>query len=89
MLIGACGIACEVCRCYVENVCPGCTSGKDAAQKLEKQKQTLGFTCPVLECAFKQKIDYCMKNCKEFPCKVFYEAEFPFSKKFLDAMKRQ
>lgn len=88
--IGACGIACEVCRAYINNACPmgGCTSGVEAKENLEVQRRVLGFNCPILQCANSKGVDYCMKSCRDFPCKLMFEVEFPYSKKFLEVMKR-
>ena len=88
MRIGACGIACEVCSYFVKGACEGCVAGNDegAAKKLDIQKSKLGFTCPVLECAFNSKVGYCLKDCDKFPCEVLYRG-FPYSKGFLDIFK--
>ena len=90
MPTAACGINCDVCRAYVEGKCPigGCIEGSKASQKLEKQKATFGFTCPVLECALKKGVDFCLRDCGDFPCETFYKAGFPYSKEFLDVMKK-
>jgi len=89
LLVGACGIACETCKKLLNKTCiiDGCSQGTNAAEKLEKQRKTLGFTCPILECAFKNGVSYCMRDCKNFPCKIYYESDFPYSKKFLDIMR--
>jgi len=89
-LVGACGVACEICKAYLNKKCPigGCTSGKEASEKLEIQRKVLGFTCPVLDCANKSGIDYCMKSCEKFPCEIYYKFEIPYSKRFLDIMKK-
>ncbi len=88
-MAGACGLACEVCRALLTGKCPinGCTSGINAKEKLELQRRVLGFTCPILECAYLRSVDYCIKSCRDFPCKVMIESEFPYSKKFLNVMK--
>ena len=88
MNIGACGIACEVCAVFARGDCPGCVAGNDitASQKLDAQKEKLGFTCPVLECAVSSKVGYCLKDCGKFPCDVLYQG-FPYSKEFLDIFK--
>jgi len=85
-MAGACGIACEVCG--FKEVCGGCVAGTDpkALERLEKVKQALGMPCPVLECAIKNKVDYCLR-CDKFPCDVHYQ-EFPYSKKLLDIFKK-
>ncbi|RLI27247.1 MAG: hypothetical protein DRO52_00675 [Candidatus Hecatellales archaeon] len=88
MAVAACGIACEVCGALAKGKCPigGCSKGSEASEKLERQKAVLGFNCPILECASKRGVDYCSRDCKDFPCKIYYEAGFPYSGKFLDIM---
>lgn len=88
MKIGACGIACEVCGYFVKGMCEGCVAGddEDAPKTLEIQKTKLGFSCPVLDCAFNRKIGYCLKDCDKFPCEVLYKG-LPYSKGFLDIFK--
>ncbi len=90
MEIGACGIACGICRFRGMCAVGGCVAGtdKDAAKKLETQKSKLGFNCPVLECAFESKVDYCLKDCDRFPCEVHYRG-FPYSKAFLSWCQKQ
>ena len=80
----ACGIACEVCILKVKGVCPGCVAGTDpkAPEFVEWLKQ-IGLSCPMLECAIKNKVDYCLK-CPKFPCDIAYQREFPYSKNLLD-----
>ena len=87
-LVGVCGIACEKCRRLLNKTCiiGGC-SFEGAEEKLKKQREVLGFTCPILECAFRAGVSYCMQDCKNFPCEIYYRFEFPYSKKFLDVMK--
>ncbi|MCX8175682.1 MAG: DUF3795 domain-containing protein [Candidatus Bathyarchaeota archaeon] len=90
MPTAACGINCDVCRAYIEGKCPtdGCVEGSKASQKLEKQKTVFGFVCPVLECASKKGLDFCLRDCEDFPCEIFYKANSPYSKEFLDVMKK-
>ena len=87
---GACGIACEVCAFKSEAVCGGgCVPGTDpkAPERAEKLREMSGGEgCPVLECAIRNKVDYCL-NCEKFPCDVHYEFQFPYSKKLLDFFK--
>ncbi len=85
MKIGACGIACEVCAYFVKGLCEGCVAGDDegAAEVLEIQRQKLGSHCPVLECASRNKIGYCLKDCDEFPCEIMYRRS-PYRGEFLD-----
>jgi hypothetical protein len=81
----ACGLACEVCGNLEK--CGGCMAGTDprAPQRLEQVKQAMGAPCPMLECAIKNKVDYCLR-CPSFPCEVAYQ-EIPYSKKTLDIIK--
>ena len=85
----ACGIACEVCGLREKGFCPadGCVAGTDprAAEKLEKFKAA-GHHCLILECAIKNKVDYCLR-CDKFPCEVHYQQGGPFSKQVLDMIK--
>ncbi|GAI17139.1 unnamed protein product [marine sediment metagenome] len=87
----ACGIACEVCGIQEKGICPfgdGCVAGTDprAPEKSEKFKAATGHTCPILECAIKNRVDHCLR-CDEFPCEVHYQQGGPFSKKTLDMLK--
>ncbi len=83
----ACGMACEVCSIREKGICPGCVAGTDAkAPAMVEWLKKMGFSCPVLECAIKSKVDYCLR-CEKFPCDVLYQAEFPYSKKLLDMFK--
>jgi hypothetical protein len=45
----------------------------------------MGTPCPMLECAIKNQVDYCLR-CPSFPCEVAYQ-EIPYSKKILDLIK--
>ena len=85
----ACGLACEVCGFLEKGFCPigGCVAGTDekAPEKAEKFKATQGHPCAILECAIKNKVDYCTR-CEEFPCEVHYQQEL-YSKKLLDMIK--
>lgn len=82
---GACGLECNVCQ--FKEGCGGCVPGTDPAarERAEEIKRMMGAPCPVLECAIKSKIDYCL-GCPDFPCRIHYY-EIPFSKKLLDIFK--
>ena len=87
---GACGMACEVCAFLKKGICPldGCVAGTDerAPEKLKKETEALGFSCAILECAMRNKVDYCL-SCEEFPCETHYQAGYPYSKEMLDMWK--
>jgi len=84
---GACGIACEVCG--LKEPYGGCTSGTapKAPERAEEIRKMMGAPCPVLECAIKNKVDYCLK-CDKFPCELHYRWEIPYSKKLLNILKK-
>jgi hypothetical protein len=56
-------------------------------RKVEEQMQNLGHVCSKLQCAIKENIGYCMKDCSEFPCKLYEEHPFPYSEDFLKMYK--
>lgn len=87
LLPAACGIACDVCQ--LKERCGGCVSGTDpdAPRVLERIRKGMGNPCPVLECAIERKVEYCL-GCEEFPCKVHYQHQVPYSKKALDLFKK-
>jgi hypothetical protein len=67
--------------------CPGCAPGNDPkAPAFMETLKGLGMSCPVLECAIKNKVDYCFK-CEEFPCDVHYLGS-PYAKALLDTWKK-
>jgi len=82
----ACGIACEVCG--FKEMCGGCVPGTDpkGPERLEQLKQMMGAPCAVLDCAVKNKVDFCLR-CDKFPCEVHYQG-FPYSKNLLDVFKK-
>ncbi len=85
---GACGIACEVCGFRSEEVClGGCVPGTDpkAPELAERFREPDGEGCPVLECAIKNKVDYCLR-CEKFPCNIHFQGLI-YSKRMLDFFK--
>lgn len=86
----ACGLACEICGFPEKGICltdGSCVAGTDpkAPEKAEKFKAAMGHPCLILECAIKNKVDYCLR-CDKFPCEVHYQQEL-FSKNLLDGIK--
>ena|GEM_PF-4885859 len=59
---------------------------KMPAGRLSHIKEKFGTSCPVLECAMKRGMDFCLR-CADFPCGTHYEHGMPFSHRFLDMMK--
>ena len=84
MQVAACGMACGVCK-IKEGCGGGCFPGTDprVPKRLEQLKEDLGWTCDVLTCAMKKKVDYCL-GCDSYPCGVLYRADVPYSKRVLD-----
>ncbi len=91
MPTGACGVDCEVCKLRLMEVCSTCGPGRSAtaAGKLEAQKRILGSPCPILACASLKQIDFCLRDCAEFPCVNFSSGPYPFSQGFLAMQERR
>lgn len=91
MPIGACGVACDVCKLKLLNICSSCGAGKSqlAKAKLAAQERLLGAPCPILACAVLRKVDYCLRDCDLFPCENFAAGPYPFSQSFLAMQQRR
>ena len=91
MPTAACGINCEVCKLNLLGTCSSCGPGKSlqAEKKLAAQQRLLGGTCSILACANMNRIDYCMRDCNQFPCDNFRTSRYPFSKGFLNMQERR
>lgn len=99
MPVGACGMCCDVCGLYLKGICTTCAAGTDerAKKKLDGQMEKIKMPCPVLACAVKKKVGYCLKDCEEFPCGTFesgFESvhrsgPYPFSTSMLAMFKRR
>lgn len=80
-LAGCCGICCSACGLFVKNICEGCVKTQESVDSLNKE----GVGCPVLECAVKNKIDVCSRDCDKFPCDEFNS--WPIQKEWLEMFK--
>jgi len=91
MPTGACGIDCDVCKLNLLGSCSTCGPGKsqEAQRKLAAQERILGGPCPILSCAFRRGVDYCSKDCDQFPCDEFKAGPYPFSQGFLEMQERR
>ncbi len=91
MPTGACGVDCDVCKLRLMEICSTCGAGRspEAAKKLEAQKRILGNPCPILACASMKKLDFCLRDCAEFPCANFRSGPYPFSQGFLTMQERR
>ena len=91
MATGACGINCDVCKLNLLGTCSSCGPGKSlqAEKKLAAQQRLLGGTCSILACANMNQVDYCMRDCNQFPCDNFSTGPYPFSKGFLNMQQRR
>lgn len=91
MPTGACGINCDICKLKLLGVCSSCGPGRsrEAEAKLAAQMRLFGWTCPVLECARMNNLDYCIRDCLSFPCNNFTAGPYPFSEGFLHMQERR
>lgn len=91
MPTGACGINCDVCQLNLLGTCSSCGSGQslEAEQKLAAQQRLLGGTCAILSCAQMNQIEYCMRDCDQFPCDNFIQGPYPFSQGYLQMQQRR
>jgi hypothetical protein len=91
MPIAACGINCDVCKLNLLGTCSSCGPGTslEAEKKLAAQNRLLGSTCPILACANLNHVQYCMRDCNQFPCEDFANGPYPYSKGYLAMQKRR
>jgi hypothetical protein len=91
MPTGACGINCDVCKLNLLGTCSSCGSGKslEAEQKLAAQHRLFGSTCAILACAKMNQIEYCLRDCHQFPCDNFTQGPYPFSEGYLQMQERR
>ena len=91
MPTGACGINCDVCKLNLLGTCSSCGPGTslEAEKKLAAQQRLLGSTCSILACAKLNQIEYCMRDCNQYPCDNFRAGPYPFSQGFLDMQQRR
>jgi len=91
MPTGACGINCDVCKLNLLGTCSSCGSGKslEAEQKLAAQRKLFGSTCAILACAQMNQIEYCLRDCGQFPCDNFSQGPYPFSREYLQMQQRR
>ena len=91
MPTGACGINCDVCQLNLLGTCSSCGSGRslEAELKLEAQQRLFGDTCPILACAKMNQVEYCLRDCHQFPCDNFTRGPYPFSQGFLQMQQRR
>jgi hypothetical protein len=71
--------------------CSSCGSGKslEAEQKLAAQRRIFGGTCAILACAQMNQIEYCLRDCHQFPCDNFSQGPYPFSREYLQMQQRR
>lgn len=91
MPTGACGINCDICKLNLLGTCSSCGSGqsREAVQKLAAQERLFGGTCAILACANLNQIEFCMRDCKQFPCDNFTQGPYPFSDGYLQMQARR
>ena len=91
MPTGACGINCDVCKLNLLGTCSSCGPGTStqAAQKLAAQERLLAGTCAILACAQLNQVEYCLRDCAQFPCDNFMQGPYPFSQGYLQMQDRR
>ena len=91
MPTGACGIDCGVCRLHLLGTCSVCGPGgsPEASEKMAAQVRILGAPCPILACAVRSHVAYCVRDCERFPCDAFRAGPYPFSEGFLRMQVRR
>jgi hypothetical protein len=82
---------------FIKGICGTCSAGTDerAIEKMNEQEKVIDSHCPILECAVKNQIGYCSRDCEEFPCAKFESGleliigpgPFPYSKSFIANIK--
>lgn len=66
LIIGACGICCNVCGLYVTKSCFGCVRDEH-----DPHQQVADFACPILNCSKSKNIDFCTRDCLDYPCGLY------------------
>jgi hypothetical protein len=91
MPTGACGIDCEACKLNLLGTCSSCGPGPslEAEKKLAAQQKLFGSTCAILACARMNRIQYCLRDCNQFPCDNFSNGPYPFSRAYLQMQQRR
>ena len=91
MSTGACGISCDVCKLNLLGTCSSCGPGTslEAQKKLAAQQRLIGGTCAILACANMNQVEYCMRDCRQFPCDNFRTGPYPFSQGYLNMQERR
>jgi len=91
MPTGACGINCDTCRLNLRGICSTCGSGtsQEGQVKMAAQERIMGAPCPILACAAVNHVEFCLRDCKLFPCDNFNNGPYPFSQGFLNMQTRR
>ena len=91
MPTAACGIDCDVCQLNLLGTCSTCGPGTslEAEKKLAAQSRLLGSPCPILACANLNHVQFCLRDCSQFPCENFTNGPYPFSEGYLTMQKRR
>ena len=91
MPTGACGVNCDVCGLRISGVCSTCGAGgsRAAEEKIAAQVRIFGIPCLILECARGKGVEYCPRDCEDFPCELFRVGPYPFSEGFLNMQERR
>jgi hypothetical protein len=71
--------------------CSSCGPGLslEAEKKLATQQKLFGSPCAILACAKMNRIQYCLRDCNQFPCDNFSVGPYPFSEAYLQMQQRR
>jgi len=91
MPTAACGINCDICKLNLLGTCSSCGPGTslEAEKKLAAQSRLIGSPCPILACANLNHVQFCLRDCSQFPCENFSHGPYPFSEGYLTMQKRR
>ena len=65
------------CGLYIKGICLSCGSGLEEDKEVVKRKIEEQM----------RNLDYCIRDCPDFPCKFYEEHLFPYSEGFLKMIR--
>lgn len=83
MNVGTCGMCCDTCGLLSKCMACGSAQSKQAELKMEAQKKLLGHACQFIECAREKGLEYCSRDCNDFPCEKYRGGPYPYSEGFI------
>jgi hypothetical protein len=56
---------------------------------MDAQHKLFGMGCSILECAVGRKLDFCSRDCLDFPCSLYTRGPYPYGDGFLQMQERR